>query len=463
MSRFSRHFAPIYRKIRQDILALCEEFNFRPTHQQRDFLLCVQKETQQPDKKRIAVKSGQGPGKTTAEVLAAVWRGLQDVGAMTIVTAPTMRQLRDVWLAEARRLVKKAKPWVRAFITVTATKVIFANFRDWEIKMITSTTPETAQGLHEANLTIIMDEASGVGRAIVDQYKGTVSNRNSLTIQCGNPNTRDCAFFDCFNKDVELWHTFTWSAEDSPIVDQDNVRLLEQEFGRDSDTFRVRVLGEFPHMDPNCIISSEDLFACTKVPLPLAMAADGGKVIGIDFARYGGDENVVYARSGFAVVKSWSMARVDPSEAVKVALRFKAEMGWKDHEARFVVDAGGIGQGVVHRLYEAGVQVYEFHNGGRSLEPDYYDQITQAWFEFAKLVRARKIRIPEDHTLIRQLSTRQYVMSDRKGKAKLRVEKKEDYIRREGTDEGGSNSPDRAEGIIYSFWQNYTTSARATG
>ena len=123
----------------------------------------------------------------------------------------------------------------------------------------------------------------------------------------------------------------------------------------------------------------------------------------------------------------------------------QADAGWRDNDTWFVADAGGMGQGVMANFHDAGKQVVEFHNGGKPTDPAYANKITQAWFHFARIARARKMYIPRDNRLIEQLGTRQY-FTDNKGK--LILEKKDDYMKR------GHDSPDRADGIVLCYWDD---------
>ena len=45
--------------------------------------------------------------------------------------------------------------------------------------------------------------------------KGTLSNPDALFLGIGNPNTTDCAMYNCFTQHAETWHRLTWSAEDT--------------------------------------------------------------------------------------------------------------------------------------------------------------------------------------------------------------------------------------------------------
>jgi len=454
-SRFAREFESLYRRTREDIFAFCKALNFSPTWQQRELLEAVQEAQRGEASNWIACKSGQGPGKTTVSAIIGLFRCWQAVDALTIVTAPTMRQCRDVWLVEARRRLAAADPAIARFFNCTKTKVEIGGRPDWGVKLVTATREENAQGYHEANMTVICEEASGIPRDLLIQFKGTLSNPNALLLQIGNPTTRDCDFFGCFNMQRDRWQTFTFNAEDTArdypwIVSPQRNQDLADEFGTDSDIYRIRVLGEFPHIDPNCVISAEQLERCTdrRAMLTCAQRArPGGELsarqFGMDLARFGGDESVIFRRSGQAVMDWKRFAHAEPNHVVSEAFRMQVDAGWGNEDTWYVCDAGGMGQGVMANFYDAHKNIFEFHNGGKATEVDYANKITQAWFHFARQARSGQIYIPRDNHTIQQLCTRQY-FTDLKGK--LVLEKKDDYMKR------GHDSPDRADAIVLCFW-----------
>lgn len=469
MGRHSRGFDGFYRAIKADIYKFCEAFNFVPTAQQRLVLDAVQAAQDGKGPRRIAVKSGQGPGKTTCSGIAALWRTIQDVGALTVVTAPTMCQCKEIWLVEARRQLANADPLLQKLIKITKSRIVVGGIDEWGVKLVTATRAEAAQGFHQKKLTFIAEEASGIPRELVTQIKGTLSNPNAMFLMIGNPNTRDCSFFDCFNSQRDEWKTITLNAEETPESEwfsQQRNADLAREFGRESDVYRVRVLGEFPHSDPNCVMSSEDLTYCaTKTSLyecalmrRWTQPAKGpAKQFGVDFARFGSDESTVYQRSGNAIVEWAAFAKTEPSVVADFAMKLQVESSWRNDECWFVPDAGGMGQGVIHRFYQHDEkdktgkrQVLEFHNGGTSSDSQYANKITEAWFNLAKLVKNKECRIPNDNRLIQQLSTRQYYTN---AKGKLILETKDEYMKR------GFDSPDRADGIVTSFYDHLSVSA----
>lgn len=429
--------------------------NPRLTTQQVELLECVKKETFLPlhkRKKRIAVKSGKGTGKTTCENILALWRVFLSVDNQVVVTAPTDHQIKDVWFSEMRRILQNAHPMIQEACKMTSKKLEILGRPNWRIIGKTSSKPENFQGFHCPQLTIIVDEASGVDRAIFKVIKGTLTNHDSLLVCAGNPNTRECSFFDMFYKPSEAmtWHKFTFNAEDSPITDKENIRRLGAEFGTNSDTYRLSVLGEFPIADPNCVMSTEDLWACTGTSMVAAsrMKSTGqgmDKAIGIDFARFGSDESVIYRRVGNAVVEWKTYAHTEPVAVARKAMEMQKKAGWLDRDCVYVVDAGGMGQGVLGLFYENKKRVHEFHTQGRSSVPDYGNKLTEAYFHIGKLAKQRRLYIPDDEHLIHQLSSRLYE-TDIKGKMVL--EDKKQFVKRmEG------QSPDRADSLVMAFYR----------
>lgn len=452
MGRRQGVLADVLRPIRQNIYTLCRVLDFHPTKQQRELLDAVQR-----GDKTIACKSGQGPGKTKVGGVIALWWALQKTGAKVVVSAPTMRQCRDVYLAELKRTLDNAPTWFRRFFEITASHVVVAGDRDWGVQTMTATKDEAAQGFHHPNLKIIVEEASGVERKIIEQFQGTLKNPDSGLLLIGNPNTRDCFFFDCFNTKRDRWTTITFNAEDTPLsewFDPAKNKELEEEYGRESDFYRIRVLGEFPFSDPNCVLSSEDLeYVIDKTNMLYCVRLSSRKQIGGDFARFGGDENTLFRRSGEAIVQWGRWPHTDPARVVETAFAWQAECGWQDRECRYVMDAGGIGQGVLHKFHDAGKDVVEFHFGGSAGSAHYANRITEAYFQFRKKVRKAQqtgsptCYIPNDPITLQQLTTRRYFTNL---KGKLILEKKEDYEKR------GHKSPDRADGLVLAMYDGQT-------
>jgi phage terminase large subunit len=465
MSRFARHFEPLYERWRLDIRKFAlEGLRFGVSKgvpggmdHQKDLFNLVQVESYLPlekRKKRIAIKSGKGTGKTAGVGVPALWWLFRNEGAQVVATAPSMKQCRQ-WLDETRRTVDGADPILRRLFECLTTRIqVFGNDR-WCIKLATATRPQNLQGIHAEHLMIIMDEFSGIARPLVDVALTTLTNPDSLIIGIGNPNTTDCAMYDAFTTQRESWHCLTWNAETVAakyphILAPSQIRVVAQDYGFDSDQYRVSVLGEFPEQSPNSVMSMDDLQACTRTSLVgcagIHDVLPTARAISLDYARYGDDESVVCRRVGLAAVKLKAFVKKDPREVTDFAFKEQRDAGWRDEDCWYVPDAGGMGQGVVHSFHEGGKNVVEFLSNASAIDPTQFaDAISEAWWSFRALVQERVVHIPDDARLLRQLATRNYY-TDRK--ARIKIETKDEWRKRLCCDE----SPDRADAVVMAFY-----------
>jgi phage terminase large subunit len=437
-----------YPLIRDDPFYFFQLLNFEPTSYQAEVT-----EDVKAGKPRVAVKSGQGPGKTAMTVGLAMWRTMRAFKAMTLLTAPSIKQCRDVFLAECARALDKAHPILKQFINVKKSRVEFGGVRDWEIKVSTASKSSNISGYHQDNLTVIIEEAQGVGADIFQTCQGTLTNQDSLLLAIGNPTTTDCAFYDCFGKARDDWACHTFNGEDAArdyphIVSPERNEILARQFGRDSDVYRVRVLGEFPSNNPRSIIGLGDAEAAEKAPMFAALMRGGlrEKAFGIDLAAYGEDESVIVRRQGNAIVERVVYRQKDPAWVVRQAFKMQSAVGWRNEDCVFVFDVGGMGAGVRHLFDERGCDYIPFaHNGTAIDSREYADKISEAMFELGKLLRQRGgVHLGKDPVLVKQLCGRHYDLDPR---GRLRAEPKKVYCHR--TKEP---SPDRADAVAMAFY-----------
>jgi len=441
-----------------------EMLKIAPTWQQSELLDLVQFETYAPlelTKKGVAVKSGQGPGKTTAAAIAASWRLIQRPNCFVLVTSPTRRQVEDIFISELQRLIARAPFEFQRMFDIQKSRVRVGGFPTWQMVTATAVRPENIQGYHEQDMTVVVDEASGIERRIWATIKGTLTQPGNLLIAIGNPNERDSEFFDMFNKDAPLYHLLTWNAEKSPNVDQKHVVRMAEEYGKESDTYRVRVLGEFPNESPNAVIRYEDLlFACRQQTFTSCYRnlPPGEKKprrqIGIDLARFGSDESVVVFRYNSSMVKMLHFTKCEPADVIRTAFANQHELGWSNESVVYCVDAGGMGQGCMHLFRDAGRRWYEFNSGGTAHNSHvYHDQITEAYFHLRDMTRRKSMYLVENAQMFSQLTSRQYRYDN---DDKFRLESKDEYMKRVGTEE--YTSPDRADAVALAFYPHAWTS-----
>jgi hypothetical protein len=275
-------------------------------------------------------------------------------------------------------------------------------------------------------------------------------------------------FYESFyGKAAESWHKIHWNGEETPetpYFSQRRNKELAEEHGRDSDIYRVRVLGEFPKLDPDAVVSLEDLMACTttealinatKANHALNKIGKMRKHLGLDLARFGGDESVIVPWKGFIQKDLIYYNHTDPNDVVDRAIMVQEREDWENRDTLYIVDTSGMGEGVVGRLGQEkrlGRRVHEFYSQNSATESmKYADKITEAWMLFAKDVRKKLIYLKYDKKTFEQLSRRKYSV-DKKGR--LKIESKDDYKKRVKSDDTGSlgKSPDRADALVMGYY-----------
>ena len=201
---------------------------------------------------RQAVSSGHGIGKSTTVAWLILWAISTHPDTRGVVTANTEAQLRTKTWAELAK-------WHRKFIgkelfTYTATAIFSIEAeheRTWRIDAIpwSVTNTEAFAGLHNQGrrILIIFDEASAIDDRIWEVAEGALTDKNTEIIWCcyGNPTRNVGRFHSCFTKYRSYWDTKKIDSRDVAISNKAQIEQWKNQYGEDSDFFKVRVRGRF--------------------------------------------------------------------------------------------------------------------------------------------------------------------------------------------------------------------------
>ena len=101
---------------------------------------------------KVAIKSGQGVGKTGMEAVALLWFLCCFPFPRIVATAPTKQQLHDVLWSEVSKWMSKS-PLLSEILKWTKTYIYMRNYeKRWFAVARTATKPENMQGFHEDNI-----------------------------------------------------------------------------------------------------------------------------------------------------------------------------------------------------------------------------------------------------------------------------------------------------------------------
>lgn len=465
--RFFQKKIPEYRK--DPVLFAREVLKFEPDEWQRDALIDLAAAP------KVAIKSGQGVGKTSLEAVALLWFLCCYPYPRIVATAPTKQQLHDVLWSEVSKwqsrspLLSEILKWTKTYIYMVG------NEKRWFAVARTATKPENMQGFHEDNMLFIVDEASGVADPIMEAILGTLSGENNKLLMCGNPTRTSGTFYDAFHADRGMYRYCTVSSADSQRTDKQNIEDLIRKYGRESNVVLVRVFGEFPKQEDDVFIMLSSIEQCgSKV---YELPEDKGMpyiMFGVDVARFGDDETVIYrnAKGKLKLVVKRRGQDLMATAGDIVAQYKKAIREFPEYNGRIYVniDDTGLGGGVTDRLKEvkreqklhrlfvipinAAEKIDSDTKEGKEAAEHYNNLTTHMWAVLRELLENRQIEIEDDADTFAQLSIRKYFMASN---GKLELESKKEMKKR------GVDSPDRADAAALSTYlgkvKKYTGSA----
>ena len=454
--KFFQKKIPEYRK--NPVLFAQEILKFEPDEWQREALMDLAANP------KVAIKSGQGVGKTGMEAVALLWFLCCYPYPRIVATAPTKQQLHDVLWSEVSKWMSKSSllseilKWTKTYIYMVG------NEKRWFAVARTATKPENMQGFHEDNMLFIVDEASGVADPIMEAVLGTLSGKNNKLLMCGNPTRTSGTFYDAFHADRAMYKYHTVSSADSRRTNKQNIEALIRKYGRESNVVLVRVYGDFPKQEDDVFITLSSIEQCgSKV---YELPEDKGMpyiMFGVDVARFGDDETVIYRNvKGKLKMVTKRHGQDLMSTVGDIVAQYKNVINeFPEYTGRIYVniDDTGLGGGVTDRLKEV-KREQKLHrlfvipiNAAEKIDTDtkdgkeaaeYYNNLTtHMWAVLRDLLESKQIEIEDDADTFAQLSIRKYFMASN---GKLELESKKEMKKR------GVSSPDRADAAALSTY-----------
>jgi hypothetical protein len=424
----------------QDPVLFVEQvFGVEPDEWQKEALMALTKHD------RISIRSGHGIGKSAYLSWALIWWVTMHPECKVPCTAPTGHQLNDVLWGEVAKWVQNAHPAIKQLIRVTSDRIertdnpraAFAVARTARKEQ-----PEALQGFHSDNLLFLIDEASGVDDVIFEVGEGALSTKGAKVIMTGNPTRTSGYFYDSHHRTRESWYTMRVSSADAKMVDEKFIRNMELRYGRDSNIFRVRVLGEFPAAEDNVVIP---LSLVEDAVMRDSVSPMSGKVVwGLDVSRFGDDRTALAKRQRNKLlepIKHWHGKDLMQT----VGLVVHEYDSTKEHlrPDMILVDSIGIGAGVVDRLREQGYPVRGINvSESPSVSDKFVRQRDELWWKGREWFESREVSIPDQDELIGELTALTY---DFTSSGKIKVESKADAKKR------GIRSPDIADAFLLTF------------
>jgi len=398
--------------------------------------------------------------------LAGWWIASHKPGeAFVVSTAPTFAQVRAILWREINRVHKKGKlPG-------------YTNQTEWFIndEMVAfgrkpdDDSTVAFQGIHARHLLAILDEACGVHAAIWNAAETLAANGGKI-IAIGNPDDPQTEFKRVCDPGSG-WHVVTISAYDTPnftgeeipknirdlLISKPWVSAYKKKWGESHPFYISKILGEFPDSSIDSLIP----MSLVKAAIERHIEPTGPNQIGVDIARMGTNETVIYHRRGSVARLYGAYTQRSLMEVVGYIVKAIHETGAE----RVLIDDVGMGGGVVDRLVELQneytspiprwVDIVGINVG---LPPSDNDPETKKFAnyktEVSWLLRERfeqgDIDIDNDPDTVAQITAMKYTITSR---GWMKVASKEEMQKELAGIETDSRSlsPDRFDALVLAF------------
>ena len=400
---------------------------------------------------QIARASGHGIGKSAMVSWLILWALATFPDTKGVVTANTENQLKTKTWAELAK-------WHRLFIAkelfrfeaTSISSVDPGHERTWRIDMVpwSERNTEAFAGLHNKGrrILVVFDEASAIPDVIWETTEGALTDSDTqiFWFVFGNPTRNSGRFRECFagGKFAHRWRSAKIDSRTVSITNKDQFDRWIADYGEDSDFARIRIRGEFPRVGAMEFISLEAVNeAIAREDPPLAPFEP--IVIGVDVARFGDDASVIFFRKG-RDARTWPPIILRNVDTMSLAGRVADAYTQHDADAVFV-DGGGVGGGVVDRLRQLGVPVFDIQFGSKSDrlgldDARYANKRSEIWGSLREWIKIGAL--PAHDELREELVAPTYGFNARD---EIQLERKEDMKRR------GVASPDIADALALTF------------
>lgn len=408
-----------------------------PTDQQAAGLLAVAAEGA-----KVSIRSGHGTGKTAMLAWLILWFLLTNYDAKVPCTAPTSHQLNDVLWAELFKWHNEMKPEFYRRLVYNSERIYLRGAEKLNFAVARTArkeNPEALQGFHAKYLLFVVDEASGVDDSIFQVARGSLSSPGARVVLTSNPTRNTGYFYDSHHINRQFWTPLCFDGAKSPLVDKQFITEISEEFGIDSDFYRVRVSGDFPKAEPDQLI-----------PLDLIEQAihreqinlDGPIVWGLDPAYLGDCESALAIRQADVCKEVKAVRGYDNMELAGWVRQLYEDTPRELRPEKIIVDTIGYGAGVYDRLKELGYPVVGC-NVGRASNPKYNSVRDELWWKYREWLSERG-KVPDDAKLIGQSTAIKLLPPQSSGR--IRVESKDQMRKRNIV------SPDRADALCLTFY-----------
>jgi phage terminase large subunit len=426
-----------------------EVFHVEPDPWQDDFL-----DSPEPQQALTACK---GPGKTAA----LAWKGWNRlatrVNCRGLALSITSDNLADNLWTELAKWQQRS-PFLQDQFQWTATKIFYKDrpalwwlsARSWPRSGNPQDQANTLAGLHGEAIFILMDEAGGIPRSLLATAQAIMANgTDALLALAGNPTNQDSALGFAVLNQRHMWNVIEVTADpDSPKrtsrVSKEWAKQQIEAWGRDNPWVLVNVFGRFPPSGLNTLLTPDDVRDAQTRFTGGDRLAEAYKqfplIFGVDVARFGDDESVIFPRRAKIAYMPLRMRNLDTIQGASHVSRMAQE---RQADSIQIDATGGYGSAWLDGLKSLGhTDALGVQFGGKaSEERRFANKRAEIIWNLSEWVKEGGL-LPPIPEMVIGLSTMQYTYS-RDGR--IQIEEKDQIKARLG------RSPDLEDALACTF------------
>lgn len=401
----------------------------------------------------MSTASGHGIGKSALTAFCVLFLMFTRPRCQGVITATSAAQLKTKTWAEIGKWLAMAPTahWFKYSNSAQSMSLVRHDDNKWRCDAVTCAkeNSEAFAGLHAntSSAFYIFDEASGVPDEIWEVSDGGLTDGEPHRLTFGNPTRNSGRFYRRHHQDRKGVVCYSIDSREVEGTNKEYLETLVQRFGENSDYAKVRVRGMFPDASDRQFIAGglvEEAMSREDITDYSASV-----VVGVDVARFGSDESVILTRMG-RDARSWPVQRFGRIDTMALVGHVVAHVAQLERRRRpydaIMIDATGVGGGVVDRLKELGYKrVYGIEAGGSAINAEEYANRSAEMLGGLKEWLADGGRLPQCDELRAQLTAREYHFKARTTGAVLQLESKDDLKKR------GEPSPDIADALALTF------------
>ncbi len=393
------------------------------------------------DNSRTSVRSASAVGKTMTAACIALWFLSSFRPSTVLTTGRSFRQVKEQLWREIRARHAQSKIPIGGEITQTSLTLN----EDWFALGFSTDEPDRITGFHNKHILVIVDEASGISDEVYGAIENPLAAGFTRLLLLGNPTQSVGKFRDSFSSSI--YNSFHISAFDTPaftkegnfpfLISEKYVKEKKIDWGEDHPLYEVYIKGDFPSGETDRLIPFG--LAELAISRDIKTTKEDIVAIGVDTARFGDDENALYVRRGGRVIDSAFWRKAETEESIGRISQYINK-----HEPSIVNIDEGYNPGIVDGLKKYKVNGVAFQ--GKANDSKLFANVrAEMWWHLSDKFRDESIQIPNDKTLLKQITDIKKKPLNIRGQ--IILESKMDMKHR------GLKSPDRGDALALTFME----------